>query len=286
MKFTISAPGKIILMGEHAVVYGKPAIVAAVDKRMTVNLVGKNGKWEITAKSDIPIGCGLGSSAALAVIQATALVAIQATTVGRIDTKLPLINEVAYEIEKINHGHPSGVDNTICTYGGILWFKRKGDGPPIFKRLQLKNLPELVLINTGKAKETTREMVENVKCQMLNGKTKWEILKLFDQIEKQTNNFLKALRQNNSQLLKSSFRICERNLEKLGVVGELAKNIVRKIEKRGGVAKISGAGGLTGGSGMLLCYHPNPQQIIDLAKKLRLESFRVKLGEEGLRIDE
>src|SRR3989344_3408133 len=79
----VSAPGKIILCGEHAVVYGYPAIVAAIDRRLMVkvqsgkankkytgllkfalDLLGYDGRVEI--KSNIPAGSGLGSSAALA----------------------------------------------------------------------------------------------------------------------------------------------------------------------------------------------------------------------------
>jgi len=279
-------------MGEHAVVYGKPAIVAAVNRRMTVVLKKKNGDLEISAKSEIPVGVGLGSSAALAVVQAAALVAIQATTVDRIETKLPLINEVAYEIEKINHGHPSGVDNTVCTYGGILWFQRK-DGRAVFKRLAIKDLPEFILINTGKPKETTGEMVEYVKTQMSNVKTKSKILKLFEEIERQTKIFLQVLPRSplralplaeQSDLIKNCLKNCELCLEDLGVVGEKAKRVIREIERIGGAAKISGAGGTTGGSGILLGYHQDPEKITNLAKKLKLETIRVKLGGEGLAV--
>lgn len=289
----ISCPGKIILMGEHAVVYGKPAIVAAVDKRMEVVWQKKNGNLEISAQSEIPIGVGMGFSAAKAVISAASLVSmIQFIDTKHIDKKL--INEIAYEQEKINHGNPSGVDNTIATYGGILWFQKK-DGQPVFKRLKIKNLPEFVLINTGKPKETTKEMVKNVKWQMANGKTKTQILNIFNQIEKATKDFLKALEIDpsslpsaswrRSDLIKNCIRNCEMYLEELGVVGEFAKRIIREIEKIGGAAKISGAGGLTGGSGILLGYHQNPEKIFEIGQKFNLPTFKVKLGEEGVKIE-
>lgn len=271
-------------MGEHAVVYGKPAIVAAVDKRMNVVLKRNNGNVEISAESEIPHGVGMGSSAALAVVGATALLALMKDRFSLDNQNKKLINEIAYQQEKINHGYPSGVDNTVITYGGLLWFKRKKDGRPLFKKLKVKNLPLLVLINTGRPKETTREMVENVKSQMSNRKIKSKILNLFKRIEKQTESFLDALKNQNTDLLKNSIKTCERCLEELGVVGKLAKKIIREIEKIGGAAKISGAGGLSGGSGILLCYHENPEKIIECGKKFNLETIKVKLGEKGVAI--
>ena len=254
----ISCPGRIILMGEHGVVYGKPAIVAAVDRRMTVIFNEKNQTSEI--KSDIPIGCGMGSSAALAVIRA----AMHVSTRKK-------INEMAYEQEKINHGYPSGVDNTVCTYGGILWYQKIKD-KPVFKKLKISHLPEFVLINTGKPVESTKEMIGIVKREEKKEK-------IFDEIEKVTKLFL------DGHLIKKCLQKCERCLEELGVVGKTAKKIVREIEDLGGGAKISGAGGVKKGSGILLCYHEEPQKILDLAKKLKLEAFKVELGGEGVRIE-
>lgn len=288
MKFTISAPGKIILMGEHAVVYGKPAIVAAINKRMTVKLVRKNGPptggLEISANSEIPYGVGMGFSAAQAVLSAASLFLLY-QKINKLNNKTKkLINEIAYEQEKINHGNPSGVDNTVITYGGLLWFKRRVNGPPILKRLKIKNLPPFILINTGCSRETTRQMVENVKCQASNIKTKRQVLGVLSEIEEQTKKFLKALKKKDEKLLKNSIKICQRNLEKLGVVSEFGKRIIREIEKIGGAAKITGAGGKTFGSGMLLCYHKNPKKIVELGKKLKLETIKVKLGGEGVTI--
>lgn len=100
----VSVPGKLILSGEHAVVYGYPAIATAINLRLTATRAGK-------IESDIPIGAGMGSSAAFAV-------ALSAFKVGELN--LEKINKFAYKLEKGLHGNPSGVDNTIVTYGGFL----------------------------------------------------------------------------------------------------------------------------------------------------------------------
>ena len=93
-KLKFSAPGKLIISGEHAVVYGYPALVTAIDRRLSIEGSGKDDK--IT--SDIPIGAGMGSSAAFAV-------ATSALRIKKID--LPKINELAYKLEKKHHGSRS-----------------------------------------------------------------------------------------------------------------------------------------------------------------------------------
>ena len=144
----VSAPGKIILSGEHAVVYGYPAILAAIDRRLSVEVgkgktpenfldnkkllefalseINKNlGKrknisYRIKIDSQIPIGCGMGSSAAFAV-------ALSAAVLRYYDKpwNLEKINEIAYGIEKKQHNNPSGGDNTISAYGAFFYIAKK-----------------------------------------------------------------------------------------------------------------------------------------------------------------
>lgn len=141
----IKAPGKIILCGEHAVVYGYPAIVMAIDKYLKIhyewddkdadlvswsqNAIANISQYCVPTiidrlkpviESDLPTGSGLGSSAAISTSLAVLLLAI---TNQRITRKR--INNIAFELEKKNHGTPSGIDNTIITFGGIIRFQKK-----------------------------------------------------------------------------------------------------------------------------------------------------------------
>ena len=75
----------------------------------------------------------------------------------------------------------------------------------------------------------------------------------------------------------------EKNLENLGVVSDLAKSFIRKIEKLGGVAKICGAGGITKGSGMVLAYCSNKKSVEKLAASNKFAHINLSLGAEGLR---
>lgn len=302
----VSAPGKIHLMGEHSVVYGKPALLTAINRRLFVRIDSTENVnvacdaeivhqclsimqktyhiedipgMNITITSTIPIGSGLGSSASLAV-----------ATLGALHLFLKkgwnptTINELAYEVEKTQHGNPSGGDNTAVTFGGFLWYRREFEFLKSMWQLPFriaKNLKPFVLINSGKPKETTGEMIAIVGERIKNKELR--IKKIFSDQEELTKRMTLALKNGDEDELITSIKEGEKNLEKLGVVGKKATTIIRIIEKHGGAAKISGAGGIKGGSGMLLVYHPKPEILSDGIKKNKWEAFSVTLGEEGVR---
>ena len=307
------------MAGEHAVVYGKPALVAAVNRRLTVSISERKdnkikifsrepseqvkeaikrfeevyvicndrriqctyglGGFEIKVDSEIPVKVGMGSSAAVAVATVGALLALLGGLKKFSFQDKEMINKIAYETEKRVHTHPSGVDNTISTFGGFLWFKK---GKPL-KRVKLENTPHFVFINTGRAEETTGEMVKQVNSKLKTQNSKLE--ESFNQIEKATKKLLLALKGKDKREIMKAIKRCEDRLEEIGVVGEFAKRLVREIENSGGVAKICGAGGIKRGSGVLLCYHPEPLVIFSIAKRLDLNAFAVNLGEEGVRVE-
>lgn len=264
----VSVPGKVILSGEHAVVYGYPAIATAINRRLTADQHGK-------IVSKIPIGAGLGSSAAYAV-------ALSALKTGKLD--LEKISSLAYEMEKQRHGNPSGVDNTIVAYGGFLWYRKESEDLKTFKQIDSKvKLPKLFLLNSGKPAESTKQMVGYVADQ--RRKKALGVDETFRKIEITTKSFLKFLLKEKEEDFGVLMRENERLLEKLGVVSEKTKKIIRLIEKEGGSAKISGAGGKKEGSGMVIVFHKDKEKLMFLAKKNRLDLWPVKLGEEGVRIE-
>ncbi len=75
----------------------------------------------------------------------------------------------------------------------------------------------------------------------------------------------------------------ERNLEKLAVVGKTAKSLIGKIESLKGVAKITGAGGIKKGSGMILAYHKDLNKLIKFAKDNDLKYYPVEISYEGVK---
>jgi mevalonate kinase len=309
-KIKVSAPGKIHLLGEHAVVYGKPALLAAINKRVFVEIIATSNKKkeviinsiqdekvidyikhaiDVTVKyykqqlpsgftlsitSKIPPGAGMGSSAASAVAIAGAVTLF----LGQAFDK-KIINEIALLIEKYNHVNPSGGDNSTSCYGGFIWFRRETSNFKIIEPLSLVLSKEIkkniYIIDTGKSKETTGEMVKLVKQFIQKNKKNAE--KIFNDQEELTKNLLSAFSNNDENQIKLIIKKGQRNLEKLGVVPAPVKKMIRHIEKLGGAAKICGGGGISNATGVLLVYQNN---------KINSIYQSLSLGAKGITIHE
>lgn len=304
---TVSAPGKVILMGDHAVVYGKPALISTIDLRLKATIsdsdkpeiIAEEGKsyirhilttlcnhfsiksvppLKIEITSDIPIGYHLGSSAALG-----------ASLVGGISYHLKkiwnptLINQLAYKSEKFVHVNSSGVDPASVVSGGLIWYRKELDFLRSIWQFPFgipASLHHFYFVDTGRSKETTGEMVAYVKSKINDQKTKIETL--MNKNEEQTKRLAKAIKEGNEEELIGAIRTGERTLEGMGVVSKKAGSIIRTIELAGGAAKILGGGGRAAGVGFLLAYHHEPEK---LAKKLKLKIQKIKLGEEGIKLE-
>ncbi len=211
--------GKVILFGEHFVVYGLPAIVSAIGSKTTASVSKletpgfhlfddrpevpgyKKEKREEQNKSikNILKFCGVdperqglevkfgGDLVAASGIGASA--ASCAALSRALDEKFNLgfddekINAAAYEGEKGYHGTPSGIDNTAATYGGLIWFERNlHGGPNVIEKLKMKEPVEIVIANTG-VTASTAKVVADVKQQKEEQPEKFDkIFKNYDQL--------------------------------------------------------------------------------------------------------
>ena len=285
-------------------VYGQPALLKAINRRLFLG-VEKAAKTEIitcepgklaqfafektikalkedpegikiTISSQIPVARGLGSSAALAVAMVGGLFKYFKKPWQR-----NLINQIAFEIEKKQHGNPSGGDNSVVCFGGLLRFQKRA-GKFTIKPLKTKlNLSRFILLDSGRAEETTGEMVGQVNKKL--GKEKKKMTQKIALMGRLTEGMVKVFEKADFACLPELIRKNQRLLEEIGAVGEKAQEIIKKIEKLGGAAKICGAGGRKTGSGVILGYHPEPKVVLAWAKKRKLVHFPVKLGEQGLR---
>ncbi len=307
---TVSVPGKIHLMGEHAVVYGTPALLAAINKRMSISIESakkteiitlESKKYvsyaleqvkkylhmetlppmRITITSNIPAGFHLGSSAAAAV----GIVAAVIYFIKKIWNP-NLINQIAYEVEKKQHGNPSGGDNTIVTMGGMIWFRKELEFLKSIWQLDIaipKSLNHFVLVNTGKPKETTGEMVAFVRIKV--NKNPEKMKRLFLENEEQVKKIAVAIKEENETMLLNALKQGEQTLEKMGVVGKTIIPCIRAIEASGGAVKILGGGGKKEGVGFLLCYHKKKKILENITKKFGYPIENIVLGEAGVRLD-
>ena len=315
---SVSAPGKIHLMGEHAVVYGKPALLSAINLRLTVTVesmdssqkkpveivcpegeafiresvaviqnalhVTSNQPIRITVISNIPPGYHLGSSAAVAVALTGALMQFYTNTFNK-----QKINEIAYEIEKIAHGTPSGGDNTTVAYGGLLWYRKETEFLKLFSPVslpslkQFRSLQNFFLIDTGRSKESTKEMVSSVK-QLFekNPQVKKHVL---DANEEAVKKAAEALVHTDESSLIQALQLGEQTLEAMQVVSAKIIPFIREIENRGGAAKILGGGGKSDRAGYLLCYHPHVKNVQKISEKYGYSVQAIQLGEEGVRLE-
>ncbi len=107
--------------------------------------------------------------------------------------------------------------------------------------------------------------------------------KFLESQENLTKQLLLTIESGDEKQLMKIIRQGEANLEQIGVVSKSAQEIIRKIERKKGAAKISGAGGKTASSGILLCYHKERQVIEKIAKAYGLPHFSVALGVEGVK---
>lgn len=291
---TVSAPCKVHLLGEWAVVWGKPALLTTVDLRIVVKISAGKGSHELQkiidpiikkelkiktippykmeVSSEIPTGAHLGSSAAISVASIAALLSFL-----KIKWDLELINKLAYEAEKVFHGNPSGADNSTVCYGGLIWYRKESNDLKIIQKLPFsipsKLAKKIILINTGTPKETTKQMI---------AKTKVNDQFLQDQ-ERLTREMLTAIKNADQAEVIRIIRAGEKNLESIGVCSLTVAKIIRKIEAAGGAAKICGAGASSGPTGVLLCYHQNKKILEKIASENSLNYFSVKLGVEGLK---
>ncbi|MBG0788423.1 MAG: mevalonate kinase [Anaerolineaceae bacterium] len=306
------APGKIILFGEHAVVYGQPAIAIPVQDvtataRVTPILGAGSGKVHVQAHdihldtmlndlpedqplaaairatleeitpyhtpsftiqldSTIPIAAGMGSGAAVTVAIIRALSAF-------LGEPLPdeRISEMAYEIEKIHHGTPSGIDNTVVTFQKPVYFQR---GEPL-QTLTPTQPTYWVIADTGE-KTPTIETVSDVRELYESAPDTYEAI--FAEIGQITRDARLALCQGDLDQLGPLMNRNQELLQKLEVSSPRLEKLINAARESGAVgAKLSGGG--RGGNMIALTTYDRLSQV----EKYLMEEGAVRVMSTVLR---
>ncbi len=301
--------GKVILLGEHAVVYGRHAIAApiplaikalveecdegihlliprwGVEYRLASNpeerrsferpagvvldKLGLSGRaMRIEVFPEVPRSMGLGGSAAMAVAIVRAL-----DKHFRLGLKDDEVNALAFESEKVAHGNPSGLDNTLACYGKALVF-RPGD-PPLIEPLNIREPIPAVIGMTG-YEGLTAKTVGRVREAWQQDKKLYE--RIFDQIDALTLRGIQAIQDNDLPTLGQLMNICQGMLNALQVsTPELEKlcDIAREHGALG--AKLTGGGG--GGSIIAICAG-DTENVVSAIRAAGFQALPVRLGAE------
>lgn len=244
--------------------------------------------FRMSVDSAIPVGSGFGSSAATAIGVLGSLFAACGLPLDD-----PEIDVLALEVERRQHGSPSGVDGAAARYGGLLWAQKLPDGGLATERLAATSplLSHFRVYHTGTPPEPTGAVVAAVRRAFDADPQRVDAL--LDRIAAATLALrveVEAEAGAGSRTI-AALRECERCLEELGVVPAPVRELVRRIEETGGAAKVSGAGSLAGpGGGSLLVFHPDPPSYSPGLSPAPAWSFlarhpcyAVRLGAEGLR---
>lgn len=316
----VVAPGKLILSGEHAVVYGKPALAMAVNRyvtatvsretvpqvlfdlsdlshhsRLSVDAIHRlkdkikqkyyrfiSGDYSIRdvlqkpfelaqfamgilaeslnltlphgvkihVQSDLPIGCGMGSSAATIVSVMQAI-----SNYMQLPISQNKLFRLALEAENMQHGHSSGLDLRVALGGGCLYMKEQA--------VEVRPIPALpmYLVNTGVPVTTTGQCVENVASHFTSSQ-------LGDDFAAVTNAMDAALQQQSWRNMHEAIRQNHRLLVCIGVVPEKVQTFISQIEVTGGAAKICGAGAIAGvGAGAVLVVSDDKHVVTALTRR-------------------
>ena len=272
-----SAPGKVILFGEHAVVYGQPAIAVpvhdvAAKAIITPDIQAPSGRVQIEApdagisaelgalpeddalaaavnaalralgisqppafklriSSTIPIGGGLGSGAAVSVAILRAVSAFLGHPLSE-----EQVSALAFEVEKLHHGTPSGIDNMVITYAKPVYFVI--DRPIEFLEVAA---PFTLLIAGSGASTPTRETVGAVRAGWQAEPERYE--RLFAQIGDLVNRARKVIETGDNKQLGPLMDTNHEALRQLGVSSPELDSLIGAARKAGAVgAKLTGGG--------------------------------------------
>ncbi len=330
MKVVASAPGKVTLFGEHAVVYGQPAIVTSISKRvyvyaearsdgvikieakdlrvpgvivtyregevtveteyglvlpaisylnkaieLTSSYLGSRHGVNLVVRSEMPVGAGLGTSAAVAV----ATVAAYAYS-GGYELPKEEIARLGWEVEKAVQGVASPMDTSIATFGGFMKIRFGGGS---IERSSLDVGVDLPIVIAYVEREArTRDMVLAVRERV----TRYPEIygRIVEVIGEVTSRAEVALRKGDIYEVGQLMNVNHGLLDALGVSTRRLNEVVYAARGSGALgAKLTGAGG--GGCAIALTKPESVDSVETVVRFLSDFTMRTSLGVEGVRVE-
>lgn len=310
MKSKASSPGKVILFGEHFVVYGVKAILCAINKRITVTaeeidqrkISIKSNIGELESEPNKPIS---EINSPLKPFYYLANKIIQNKNSGikiEVESEIPLgvglgsssaccvagaaaisklfgsiskeeILKLAIEAEKTIFQNTSGADCTVCTFGGLMEYDKENG----FSKIESEPNFHLVIANSNVEHSTDSVVAEVRKFKENNGE---EFSKLCENESSLIENVLELLKRNNIKELGQKAIQNQEYLERIGISNDKLRDMVQIGQKSSFGAKITGAGG--GGCIFALTDESNLENTIKEFKEKNHECFSVKIDFKGL----
>ncbi|KAL3671990.1 hypothetical protein V7S43_002655 [Phytophthora oleae] len=248
--------------------------------RSSGHLNGTRGGLHVEVETcNLPIGAGLGSSAAMSVALSGAFAELSGSPRKH---ELEFINEYAFGAEVILHGSPSGADNTVSCFGGTLVFQKHPE--PSFDRIQCQlNKFRFLLVNTG-VPRSTREQVGNVRKRYEANREK--VQKQLDTIQQLVEKFIALSERKvlSEEVLGQEIEHNQQILNNLGVGHPQIDEVARICKQFNGATKLTGAGG----GGCTISLLPRSLSNEDLSKLITqleakgFECFASSIGGPGL----
>ena len=310
MKSKASAPGKVILFGEHFVVYGVKAILCSIDKRVTVTaekikenkiLIQSNiGNLELEPNKSISeinsplkpfyylankiiqnkntgikvtVESEIPSGVGLGSSSACCVAGAAAISKLFSDISKDEILKLAIEAEKTIFQNTSGADCTVCTFGGIMEYDKENG----FSKIESEPNFHLVIANSN-IEHSTELVVKDVKS--FKEKNEDDFSKLCKDETKLIEDVLKLLKENNIKGLGEKINQNQKYLETIGISNETIRNMIRVGSASSYGAKITGAGG--GGCVFALSDDTNLDETINQFREKNYDCFSVKIDLQGL----
>ena len=312
MKSIASAPGKIILFGEHFVVFGGKAILCAINKRITVtaktipenkisikssigNLVlapkrplnevdiqlrpfyyladKMIQKFDEKSGMEITIDSEIPVGVGLGSSSACCVAGAAAISGVYTEKSKEEILQMAIEAEKTLFPNTSGADCTVCTFGGIIQYDKQTG----HSKIESEPRFHLVIANS-KIEHSTKEVVSTV--NQFKEKNEERFSKICNEENNLIDDVLVCLKKNDLKGIGIDIIKNQEYLELIGVSNEKLRSMIELANKSSFGAKITGAG--VGGCIFALTDETNMEDTIQQLKENNYECFSVKIDFKGL----